>query len=119
MKIHLFKSRLDRQKYDWVLTYLQSHFTITPNPFLWTRIRAQLASLPKPDPAAARIHFTKAWLWRWAFPFIFIITLSLGAYIGFKFADNYKNYHSPEQMYHLEPVTPEAEILIDEELDDL
>jgi len=119
MKIHLFKKRPDRHKYDWVLPYLQSHITLTPNPFLWNRIRAHLTSLPTPDYATAGLPFTRVWGWRWAFPFIFIMTITLGVYIGFKFANNYKNYNQPEGIYHLESITPEAEILSSDDIDNL
>ncbi len=117
MKIHLRKYRRNRQEYDWVLSYLQSHISLTPSQFLWSRIRAHLLSSQKEHAVPSDSGFMIAGVWRWAYPLIFFLSLSLGAYIGFKFADDYKNYNEPDRIYQLEPIPPEFEMPIDNGLD--
>lgn len=113
MKIHRLIFRRNPQKYDWVFAYLQSHISLKPSQFLWSRLRAYLQSLPQDYGMSSAPHFMVEGMWKWAFPFIFLITISLGAYIGFKFADNLKHYNEPEYIYQLEPISPELEMPID------
>ncbi len=113
MKIHRLISRRHPQKYDWVLAYLQSHVYLKPSQFLWSRLRAHLRSLPEEYGLSSAPRFMVAGVWRWAFPLIFLITISLGAYIGFTFADNFKHFNEPEYIYQLEPISPELEMPID------
>ncbi len=85
MKIKIYKKLRDRDQHDWVLKYLTSEIRLTPDSYLWTRIKAHL----KKPGGASEVNFrglfarTSVAL-RWALPLILLITMSFGIYVGFE-----------------------------------
>lgn len=117
MKINWFTGNKKSNAHDWVLPYFKSPVKFSPDPYLWTRIKARLTAPDRlPEPADRWFQAVSDAV-HWALPLILLITISFGIYIGFELSNDFHQfYHSGETVIHPLP-DPTMELMRELDLD--